>query len=169
MSRGPSSSRPPPQPQLLRRMTPAHDSSLQQLPSAAQELAGPLITIQQTAGGIELRMAQPRHPGLRIDPVELGHRQAPLRIALRTTPSLLVSALSTDVIAHYLSGLDERGLKGSSRHRKVAAIKTFLRYLEREGAVRQDFSARISGPGCRATSPGRSTSVSTRRCCGRPA
>src|SRR5512134_3536377 len=63
-----------------------------------------------------------------------------------TSPSLPVPALSTDVIAHYLSGLDERGLKGSTRHRKVAAIKTFLRYLEREGQLPPDFSSRISWP-----------------------
>src|SRR5512144_47088 len=53
-----------------------------------------------------------------------------------TTPSsLAVLALSTDVIARYLSTLDERGLRGSTRHRKVAAIKTFLRYLERQGKL----------------------------------
>ena len=63
-----------------------------------------------------------------------------------TAPSLPVPALSTDVIARYLSALDERGLKGSTRHRKVAAIKTFLRYLEREGALPVDFSSRISWP-----------------------
>src|SRR5512144_193839 len=63
-----------------------------------------------------------------------------------TSASLPVSALSTDVIAHYLSALDARGLKGSTRHRKVAAIKTLLRYLEREGALPVDFSSRISWP-----------------------
>ena len=63
-----------------------------------------------------------------------------------TPPSLLVSALSTDVIQHYLSALDERGLRGSTRHRKVAAIKTFLRFLEREGGLPIDFSSRISWP-----------------------
>src|SRR5512146_2919050 len=63
-----------------------------------------------------------------------------------TPPSLLVSALSTDVIAHYLSALDERGLRGSTRHRKVAAIKTFLRFLEREGELPIDFSRRVSWP-----------------------
>src|SRR5512144_2244158 len=62
------------------------------------------------------------------------------------SPSLLVSALSTDVIARYLSTLDARGLKGATRHRKVAAIKTFLRYLERAGALPADFPARISWP-----------------------
>src|SRR5512144_1624623 len=60
--------------------------------------------------------------------------------------SLPVSALSTDVIARYLSALDVRGLRGSTRHRKVAAIKTFLRYLEREGTLPVDFSGRISWP-----------------------
>src|SRR5512144_231424 len=63
-----------------------------------------------------------------------------------TSPSLPVSALSTDVISRFLSGLDERRLKGSTRHRKVAAIKTFLRYLERQGEVPPDFSSRISWP-----------------------
>src|SRR5512144_2691395 len=64
----------------------------------------------------------------------------------RTSPSLSVPALSTDVIAHHLSALDERGLKGSTRHRKVAAIKTFLRSLEREGELPVDFSSRVSWP-----------------------
>src|SRR5512144_1598887 len=63
-----------------------------------------------------------------------------------TPPSSAVAALSTDAISHYLSGFDERGLKGSTRHRKVAAIKTFLRYLEREGQLPADFSSRISWP-----------------------
>jgi site-specific recombinase XerD len=63
-----------------------------------------------------------------------------------TPPSSPVSALSTDVISRYLSALDERGLKGSTRHRKVAAIKTFLRFLEREGQLPTDFSTRISWP-----------------------
>ena len=63
-----------------------------------------------------------------------------------TPPSYAVAALSTDAISHYLSGLDERGLKGSTRHRKVAAIKTFLRHLEREGHLPPDFSTRVSWP-----------------------
>jgi site-specific recombinase XerD len=63
-----------------------------------------------------------------------------------TAPSSLVAALSTDAISHYLSELDDRGLKGSTRHRKVAAIKTFLRFLEREGELPPDFSSRISWP-----------------------
>src|SRR5512144_3351509 len=63
-----------------------------------------------------------------------------------TSPLLPVAALSTDAISHYLSALDARGLKGSTRHRKVAAIKTFLRFLEREGDLPREFSARISCP-----------------------
>src|SRR5512142_969141 len=63
-----------------------------------------------------------------------------------TPPSSAVAALSTDAISHYLSGLDERGLKGATRHRKVAAIKTFLRYLEREGELPVEVSSRISWP-----------------------
>src|SRR5512142_3582546 len=61
-------------------------------------------------------------------------------------PSLPVAGLSTDGIARYLSTLDARGLRGATRHRKVAALKTFLRYLEREGALPVDFSARLSWP-----------------------
>src|SRR5512142_1553477 len=56
-------------------------------------------------------------------------------------PSLPVAGLSTDGIARYLSALDARGLRGATRHRKVAALKTFLRYLEREGALPVDFLA----------------------------
>src|SRR5512135_3689481 len=63
-----------------------------------------------------------------------------------TPPWLCVAALSTDGIARYLSTLDARGLRGATRHRKVAAIKTFLRYLEREGALPVDFSTRLSWP-----------------------
>src|SRR5512144_3110701 len=70
-----------------------------------------------------------------------------------TSASLPVSALSTDFIAHYLSTLDARGLKGSTRHRKVAAIKTFLRFLEREGQVPSDFSSRISWPAVQRDEP----------------
>ena len=84
-------------------------------------------------------------------------------------PFLPVSALSTDVIAHYLSTLDGRGLKGSTRHRKVAAIKTFLRYLEREGHLPPDFSTRVSWPEVQRDNPARSVCPSTQPCCGRPA
>src|SRR5512142_85185 len=61
-------------------------------------------------------------------------------------PSLPVAGLSTDGIARYLSALDARGLRGATRHRKVAALKTCLRYLEREGELAVDFSSRISWP-----------------------
>src|SRR5512135_3726587 len=72
-----------------------------------------------------------------------------------TSASLPVSALSTDVISHYLSTLDARGLKGSTRHRKVAAIKTFLRFLERERDLPPEFSARISWPEVQRDEPRR--------------
>jgi integrase/recombinase XerC len=54
--------------------------------------------------------------------------------------------LTTYTIEHYLSQLDSRGLKGSTRHRKVAAIKTFLRYLEKQHALPKDFSSSITWP-----------------------
>src|SRR5512144_786566 len=76
-----------------------------------------------------------------------------------TPPSLSVPALSTEVIAHYLSALDDRGLKGSTRHRKFAAIKTFLRYLERQEHLPTDFSTRIGWPEVQRDEP-RALSVS---------
>ncbi len=57
-----------------------------------------------------------------------------------------VRDLTTYTIEHYLSQLDSKGLKGSTRHRKVAAIKTFLRYLEKQHALPKDFSSSISWP-----------------------
>ena len=41
-----------------------------------------------------------------------------------------VKSISTLSIQRYVSHLDERDLKGANRHRKIAAIKTFLRFLE---------------------------------------
>src|SRR5512144_3365 len=69
-----------------------------------------------------------------------------LREWVASTPPLPVSPLDTGVISHYLSSLDARGLRGSTRHRKVAAIKTFLRFLERESELPVDFSSRIGWP-----------------------
>ena len=57
-----------------------------------------------------------------------------------------VSELSTQAIQRYISTLDQKGLKGSTRHRKVAAIKTFLKYLEEQGILPKDFGARIIWP-----------------------
>jgi site-specific recombinase XerD len=65
---------------------------------------------------------------------------------LATNPFLYVSHLSTQSIHEYLSALDHRGLAGTTRHRKVAAIKTFLRYLEREGLLPPDFSSSLVWP-----------------------
>jgi site-specific recombinase XerD len=38
-------------------------------------------------------------------------------------------------LERYLAELDRRGLKGSSRRRKVASIKSFFAFLEREGLI----------------------------------
>src|SRR2546421_7178804 len=54
-----------------------------------------------------------------------------------------VKDISSQAIQRYLSLLDQKGLKGSTRHRKVAAIKTFLKYLEGQGSLPSDFSKKL--------------------------
>jgi site-specific recombinase XerD len=63
-----------------------------------------------------------------------------------SSSSLPVSALSTDGIARYLSALDDRGLAARPGTARWPPIKTFLHYLEREGALPIDFSARLGWP-----------------------
>ncbi len=57
-----------------------------------------------------------------------------------------VNEISSQAIQRYLSILDLKGLKGSTRHRKVAAIKTFLKYLEAQGILPTDFSDKLIWP-----------------------
>jgi len=57
-----------------------------------------------------------------------------------------VKSISTLSIQRYLSQLDEQGLKGTTRHRKIAAIKTFLRFLEEQGVLPKNFSSSLVWP-----------------------
>src|SRR5260370_28576872 len=51
-----------------------------------------------------------------------------------------VKSISTLSMQRYVSHLDERGLQDSPRKRKVAALATFLRFLEEQGVLPNDFS-----------------------------
>ncbi len=62
-----------------------------------------------------------------------------------------VKAISTLAIQPYLSQLDAQGLQGSTRQRKIAAIKTFLRFLEEQGVLPKDFSSILVWPRRRST------------------
>src|SRR5260221_3870905 len=57
-----------------------------------------------------------------------------------------VKSISTLSIQRYVSHLDERGLKGATRHRKIAAIKPFLRFLEEQHVLHKDFSSTLVWP-----------------------
>jgi site-specific recombinase XerD len=57
-----------------------------------------------------------------------------------------VKALSTVSIQHYLSQLDAKGLQATTRHRKIAAIKAFLRFLEEQSVLPKDFSNALVWP-----------------------
>lgn len=57
-----------------------------------------------------------------------------------------VKAISTLTIQRYLATLNAKGLKGITRHRKIAAIKTFLRFLEEQHVLPKDFSSSLVWP-----------------------
>lgn len=65
---------------------------------------------------------------------------------LAHTQITYVHEISSQAIHHYLSLLDLKGLKGSTRHRKVAAIKTFLTFLEEQHVLPKDFSHKLIWP-----------------------
>jgi site-specific recombinase XerD len=50
-------------------------------------------------------------------------------------------------LEHYLADLDRRGLSGSSRRRKAAAIRSFFSFLEGHGYVPVDIATRLRPPG----------------------
>jgi site-specific recombinase XerD len=57
-----------------------------------------------------------------------------------------VKALSTRSIKRYLAILDEKGLKDATRQRKLAAITTFLRFLEEQHMLPNDLSSNLVWP-----------------------
>lgn len=57
-----------------------------------------------------------------------------------------VKRLSIRSIKRYLAYLGTRGLKDATRERKVAALTTFLRFLEEQGLLPNDFSSSLVWP-----------------------
>lgn len=57
-----------------------------------------------------------------------------------------VRALSTTSLQRYFSQLEAHGLKESSRKRKVAAMTIFLRFLEEQRVLPEDFSRSLVWP-----------------------
>lgn len=57
-----------------------------------------------------------------------------------------VKAISTASLKRYLSQLDAQGLQDSTRKRKVAAITTFLRFLEEQGVLPTNLSSSLVWP-----------------------
>ncbi len=57
-----------------------------------------------------------------------------------------VKALSTVSIQHYHSQLDAKGLQATTRHRKIAAIKALLQFLEEQVVLPKDLSSSLVWP-----------------------
>jgi site-specific recombinase XerD len=57
-----------------------------------------------------------------------------------------VKQISTNAIHLYMALLDARGLRGTTRHRKLAAIRTFLKFLEEEHILPKDFGDALTWP-----------------------
>ena len=64
-----------------------------------------------------------------------------------------VSAISLPQLERYLAKLDNRGIAGSTRKRKVAAIRSFLWYLFQDGYISTDLAKRLIPPFAEARSP----------------
>ncbi len=55
-------------------------------------------------------------------------------------------ALTRDAIRGFLAGLHAGGRSRATAARKLAAVRTFLRYLRREGLIEEDAGALVSTP-----------------------
>jgi integrase/recombinase XerD len=61
--------------------------------------------------------------------------------------------ISLPKLERYLAELDNRGIAGSTRKRKVAAIRSFLWYLFQDGYITTDIAKRLIPPFAEAKSP----------------
>lgn len=66
-------------------------------------------------------------------------------IGKRTTP-IQVDAVTTEEIRSYLHGLDHQGEKASSLARKLACVRSFYRFLTREGLAHKNPAEHIRSP-----------------------
>ena len=64
-----------------------------------------------------------------------------------------VGAIGLPQLERYLAELDNRGIAGSTRKRKVAAIRSFLWYLFQDGYISTDIAKRLIPPFAEAKSP----------------
>lgn len=65
----------------------------------------------------------------------------------------VANAISLPQLERYLAELDHRGIAGSTRKRKVAAIRSFLWYLFQDGYISTDLAKRLIPPFAEAKSP----------------
>jgi integrase/recombinase XerC len=63
------------------------------------------------------------------------------------------SALDRDAIRRFVGELHQRGRSGSTSSRKLAAVRTFLRYLRRESLIEDDPGALVATPKRRVRMP----------------
>jgi integrase/recombinase XerC len=71
----------------------------------------------------------------------------------RPRPSLTAADFSSDNVRLYLGVLFQQGVSRASAARKLAAIRTFARWLRREGIIDQDPSALAASPKREQTIP----------------
>jgi len=71
----------------------------------------------------------------------------------RPRPSLTAADFSPDNVRLYLGVLFQQGISRASAARKLAAIRTFARWLRREGIIEQDPSALAASPKREQTIP----------------
>ena len=71
----------------------------------------------------------------------------------RPRPSLTAADFSPDNVRLYLGVLFQQGVSRASAARKLAAIRTFARWLRREGIIEQDPSALAASPKREQTIP----------------
>jgi tyrosine recombinase XerC len=71
----------------------------------------------------------------------------------RPRPSLTAADFSPDNVRLYLGVLFQQGVSRASAARKLAAIRTFARWLRREGLIEQDPSALAASPKREQTIP----------------
>jgi integrase/recombinase XerC len=71
----------------------------------------------------------------------------------RPRPSLTAADFSPDNVRLYLGALFQQGVSRASAARKLAAIRTFARWLRREGVIEQDPSALAASPKREQTIP----------------
>lgn len=74
-----------------------------------------------------------------------------------------VKELRLTQLEHYLASLDQRGIAGSTRKRKVVSIRSFLWYLYQENYLTTNLSKRLIPPYAEAKTPRYLTKIEVQR------